>query len=137
MDTISLHLSPEQRRALYRIACDEDVSIGEIVLQSIEKEIDRRTKALEDIDLNEHTIVTLRALLAADFTDASNWHDLKLRLNAKGYVVEECDRNFALFREDGTKLCRLCDLGTDFSSLVTRIGAPVPEQPHVSVAHQS
>ena len=43
MDTLSLHLSPEQRRALYRLACEDDVSIGEIVQKCIEKELRRRT----------------------------------------------------------------------------------------------
>jgi len=136
MDTISLHLSPEQRRALYRIACDEDVSIGEIVVKSIEKELYRRTKAKTAFKPDERSVAPLRALLADDFAYATSWHDLQSRLSAKGYRVDEVGGGIAILREDGTKLCKGSDLGCSYSKLVHRFGAPLPGHAHVSIVER-
>jgi len=110
MDTLSLHLSPEHRRALYKIACDEDV--------------------------DERSVAPLRALLADDFAYATSWHDLQSRLSAKGYRVDEVGGGIAILREDGTKLCKGSDLGCSYSKLVHRFGAPLPGHAHVSIVER-
>jgi len=130
MEEITLKVPPEMSAALTRIAQRDDISVGQLIRSSIEKEFYRREKAKTAFMPDERLVAPLRALLADDFAYANGWVDLAARLHRKGYKVNEAGGGIAVFRLDGTKVCKGSDLGCSYSKLMKRFNAPFPNHAH-------
>ena len=130
MEDITLKLPPEMIAALARVAAHDDISVGQLIRSSIEKDFYRREKAKTAFKPDERLVAPLRALLADDFAYANGWADLSARLHRKGYKVDEAGGGIAVFRLDGTKVCKGSDLGCSYSKLMKRFNAPFPNHAH-------
>ncbi|WGW04272.1 hypothetical protein [Tropicibacter oceani] len=77
----------------------------------------------------------LRRELHDDFAHAKSWPELQGRLLLKGYVLRIAGGGLALHaRANGTRLCRISDLGHPYSALIRRIGLPFPGHAHRRIA---
>jgi len=130
MEEVCLKIPPDMAMALRQIARSEDVSVGQVIRSSIEKEFHRRHKAKTAFKPDERLVAPLRALLADDFAYARSWAELARRLSVKGYKVDEAGGGIAVFRLDGTKVCKGSDLGCSYSKLMKRFGQPFPNHAH-------
>ncbi len=125
-----LRLAPETWAALDRLARAEDVSVGALIRDAIERDLYRRSRAKKADRPDERLIAPLRALLAEDLAFARDWRDLQGRLGAKGYQLIEAGAGLALHRADGTKLCKASDLGYSHARLARRLGTAFPGHAH-------
>jgi len=126
---VSLKLPAPLLSALRRIALDEDISVGQVIRDAVNRDLSRRHKTPEGIDPG--MIAALRALLADDFAEASHWDDLQTRLRAKGYRVVEAGGGVAL--QDiatGQRLCKAADLGYGYAQLLRKFNAGFPGHAH-------
>jgi hypothetical protein len=92
-------LAPATWSALERCARDDDVTIGQIIRDAIDRELYRRSRAKKAVRPDERLIAPLRALLADDFAYARSWSDLASRLGTKGLSYDfprlHCDKGAA------------------------------------------
>ena len=98
--------------ALQEIAGAEDVLIGHIIRDAIERDLRRRQSAKTPVRADERLVASLRALLADDFAYAENWADLFSRLRAKGFDLAESGGGLILTEHpSGQRLCKGSELG--------------------------
>ncbi len=136
MAIIDLTLPPETMAALARICAEENTTLERLIRKSIDKELYRRTRAKRAFKPDERLVAPLRALLADDLAYAQDWSDLQRRIGAKGYRVAESGGGIAVFRLDGTKVCKGSDLGCSYSRLMRQFGAPLPGHAHGHIARR-
>lgn len=123
-------LAPATWQALAEIARADDVTVGAIIRQAVDRELYRRIRAKKAVRPDERLVAPLRALLADDFAYAQGWDDLARRLSAKGFALVEAGGGLALHRApDGPKLCKASDLGYSHARLAQRFG-PFPQHGH-------
>jgi hypothetical protein len=129
-------LAPATWSALERCARDDDVTIGQIIRDAIDRELYRRSRAKKAVRPDERLIAPLRALLADDFAYARSWSDLASRLGTKGYRLVESGPGLVLVQaRDGTRLCKASDLGYSHARLGQRLG-PFPQHAHAHVVRR-
>lgn len=131
-------LPPAVWTLLGDIARRDDVTVGQIIREAVQREMQRRTRSSEGAGPDEMVIAPLRALLAEDFAYAAGWDDLARRLERKGYRLVESGPGLVLIRLDGTRMCKASDLGYSHARLTNRFGTPFPShaQAHVVVRHR-
>lgn len=124
---VTLKLPMATLAALRLVARDEDVTVGQIMRDAINRDLLRREKAKTPIRADERLVAPLRALLADDLAYAKNWHDLAQRLSVKGYALLESGGGLILCRlSDGVRLCKGSELGYSYSRLARRFDQPFP-----------
>jgi hypothetical protein len=130
-------LPPAVWTLLGEIARRDDVTVGQIVREAVQREMQRRTRSSDGAGPDEAAVAPLRALLADDFAHAAGWDDLARRLMRKGYRLGESGPGLVLLRSDGTRMCKASDLGYSHARLTNRFGTPFPghAQGHVVVRH--
>lgn len=127
METVRFGLPAETLRALKMIAMSEDISVGQVVRDAIERDLFRRQRARKPDRADERLVAPLRALLADDFAYAKDWGDLNRRLATKGFIVIPAGGGIALHKADGTRLCKGSDLGYSYATLLRRFKSPLPD----------
>ncbi len=127
---VTLKLPEAMVAALRGIAAEEDVSVGQIIRDAIERDMRRRATAKTAERPDERLVAPLRALLADDFAYARGWDDLFERLAAKGYRLSESGGGLVLVDADGRRICKGSDLGYSYSRLLRRFDAPFPDHRH-------
>jgi hypothetical protein len=135
---VILKLPEATLAALKRVAAKEDVSVGTIVRDAINRDLTRREKAKTPIRADERLVAPLRALLADDFAYARDWTDLLGRLRQKGYRLSESGGGLIILsHETGQRLCKASELGYSFSALLRKFDAPFPAgHRHAAVLHR-
>jgi hypothetical protein len=128
-------LPPAVWTLLGELAQRDDVTVGQIIREAVQREMQRRTRSSEGSGPDEAVVAPLRALLADDLAHAAGWNDLDARLRRKGYRLAESGPGLVLLRADGTRMCKASDLGYSHARLTNRFGAPFPghAQGHVVV----
>ncbi len=127
---ITLHLSDVTIAALEAVAADEDVTVGQILRDAVERDLRRRAAAKTPIRADERLVAPLRALLAYDFAYATGWSDLMSRLKHKGFVLVESGGGLILKRQSGERLCKASELGYSYSRLLARFDTAFPGHAH-------
>ena len=129
--TITIKLTATMVAALRELAVREDVSVGQIVRQALERDIQRRVAAKTPVRADERLVVPLRALLADDFAFALSWADLAKRLAAKGYALAEAGGGLVLIDcKTGERQCKGSELGYGYSQLLRKFDLPFPNHRH-------
>ena len=130
MQEVMLKLPDATLKALRQNARDEDVSIGTLVRDAIERDLRRREQAKTPVRADERLVAPLRALLAGDFAFAASWDDLLARMRAKGYALAEAGGGLVLTDLAGQRLCKGSELGYGYSALLRKFDAPFPGHRH-------
>ena len=126
-----LRLDPAVWSVLERIASDDDVSVGQIIRDAVNRDIRRRAEAKTPVRADERLVAPLRALLAGDFAYARNWGDLQSRLYDKGYRLAESGGGLILqARATGDRICKASELGYSYSALLRRFDCVFPGHAH-------
>ena len=126
-----LRLDPAVWSVLERIASDDDVSVGQIIRDAVNRDIRRRAEAKTPVRADERLVAPLRALLAGDFAYARNWGDLQSRLSDKGYRLAESGGGLILqARATGDRICKASELGYSYSALLRRFDCVFPGHAH-------
>jgi len=126
-----LHLPPALWLALDRMARDEDVTVGQVIRDAIDRDLRRRAAAKTAVRPDERLVAPLRALLADDFAFARGWEELQSRLVAKGYHLAESGGGLILqAHESGRKVCKASELGYSYSTLLRRFDCTFPGHSH-------
>ena len=126
-----LRLDPAVWSVLERIASDDDVSVGQIIRDAVNRDIRRRAEAKTPVRADERPVAPLRALLAGDFAYARNWGDLQSRLSDKGYRLAESGGGLILqARATGDRICKASELGYSYSALLRRFDCVFPGHAH-------
>ena len=117
--------------ALRKIAADDDVSVGQIIREAIDRDLRRRAAAKTPVRADERLVAPLRALLAADFAHATSWDDLARRLHGKGYTLAESGGGLILLDQTtGQRICKGSELGYGYAQLLRKFEAPFPNHRH-------
>jgi hypothetical protein len=115
------------------LAAEDDVSVGQIIRDAINRDIRRRAEAKTPVRADERLVAPLRALLADDFAYAVGWGDLQSRLAAKGYRLAESGGGLILLAQDsGTRICKASELGYSYSALLRRFDSVFPGHSHTA-----
>ena len=126
-----VRLDPSVWTVLERLAVKDDISVGQIIRDAINREIRRRAIAKTPVRADERLVAPLRALLADDFAYARNWEDLQARLLAKGYRLAEAGGGLILqSRATSDRLCKASELGYSYSALLRRFDCVFPGHAH-------
>ncbi len=126
-----IRLDPAVWSVLERIASDDDVSVGQIIRDAVNRDIRRRAEAKTPVRADERLVAPLRALLAGDFAYARNWGDLQSRLSDKGYRLAESGGGLILqSRDTGDRICKASELGYSYSALLRRFDCVFPGHAH-------
>ncbi len=135
MEKVVVGLSAETLMALGMIAADEDVSVGQIVRDAIERDLRRRARAKRPVRADERHVAPLRALLVDDFAYSRDWGDLQRRLVKKCFQLRAAGGGLALHRMAGQRLCKGSELGYSYAKLLRRFQCPFPEHTHRAPAN--
>ena len=127
---ITLHLSDVTLSALEAAAVEDDVTVGQILRDVIERDLRRRAQAKTPVRADERLVAPLRALLADDFAFAQGWADLASRLSRKGFLLVESGGGLLLRRSSGERLCKASELGYSYSRLLARFDTAFPGHAH-------
>lgn len=130
MEPVTLKLPDLTLRALAKIAREDDVTIGQIVRDAIERDLRPREQAKTPNRADERLVAPLRALLADDFAYAENWADLIRRLEAKDYALRESGGGLILTALNGDRICKASELGYAYSRLYRKFKTPFPGHSH-------
>jgi hypothetical protein len=126
-----IRLDPAVWSVLERIASDDDVSVGQIIRDAVNRDIRRRAEAKTPVRADERLVAPLRALLADDFAYARTWAELQARLGAKGYRLAEAGGGLILqARDSGDRICKASELGYSYSALLRRFDCVFPGHAH-------
>ena len=101
-----LRLDPAVWTVLERIASDDDVSVGQIIRDAVNRDIRRRAEAKTPVRADERLVAPLRALLAGDF----------------GLILQS--------RDTGDRICKASELGYSYSALLRRFDCVFPGHAH-------
>jgi hypothetical protein len=126
-----VRLDPAVWIVLERLAAEEDVSVGQIIRNAINRDIRRREEAKTPVRADERLVAPLRALLADDFAYAKGWGELQARLVKKGYRLAEAGGGLILqSRDSGARICKASELGYSYSALLRRFDTVFPGHSH-------
>lgn len=133
----TLRLEPAMWSVLEQYAAEDDISVGQIIRDAVDREIRRRRQAKTPVRADERLVAPLRALLADDFAYAHGWDDLQTRLSAKGYRLSEAGGGLILqARVTGDRVCKASELGYSYSTLLRRFGHSFPGHAHSAPLHR-
>jgi hypothetical protein len=128
-----IRLDPSVWTVLERLASEDDVSVGQIIRDAINRDIRRRAEAKTPVRADERLVAPLRALLADDFAYAKGWGDLQGRLIKKGYRLAESGGGLILLAQDsGMRICKASELGYSYSALLRRFDTVFPGHSHTA-----
>jgi len=130
MESVFVKLPAPAVEALNRIARQEDVSVGQIIRDALNRDFRRREKAKKSVRADERLVAPLRALLADDFAYAESWADLQNRLAGKGYSLREAGGGLCLHHLNGERICKGSELGYGYASLMRKFQRPFPGHHH-------
>ncbi len=129
----SLRLDPAVWSVLERIAAVDDVSVGQIIRDAVNRDIRRRAEAKTPVRADERLVAPLRVLLADDLAYAQSWEDLQARLLVKGYRLAEAGGGLILQADaTGDRLCKASELGYSYSALLRRFDCVFPGHAHTA-----
>lgn len=89
MESVLVKLPAPTLAALHQIAKQDDISVGQILRDAVNRDLLRREKAKTPVRADERIVAPLRALLADDFAYSTDWAELRSRLASKGYMLRE------------------------------------------------
>ena len=135
MHPVTVAMPPALLRAAEDLARARDITLGAMIRAALSAEIRRaHLPARTPNRADERLVDPLRALLAVDFGEASDWGTLQRRLAAKGFALREAGGGLALHSHPGgRRLCKASELGHAYASLMRRFGAPFPGHSHHSL----
>lgn len=140
MDLLDVHfkLPDPMLRAAARVSRRADISVGQLMRIALDAEIRKRSKGAKTPDrAQEQLLASLRRLLATDLAEASDWQDLKTRLETKGFALREAGGGLALHSHpDGARVCKASELGYAYGILMKRFGAPFPGHRHAHLVRR-
>jgi hypothetical protein len=131
METIIVKLPSPTLAALENISLQDDISIGQILRDAINRDLRRREKAKTPVRADERLVAPLRALLADDFAYAGTWKDLQARLFSKGYILREAGGGLCLHEtQNDRRVCKGSELGYSYAKLMQKFQRPFPGHKH-------
>ncbi len=130
MESVLVKLPAPTLDALSRIAKQDDVSVGQILRDAVNRDLRRREKAKKPVRVDERLVAPLRALLADDFAYSKSWAELQNRLAKKGYMLREAGGGLCLHSTNGNRVCKGSDLGYGYASLLRKFQHPFPGHRH-------
>ena len=136
MEPVFVKLPAVTLEALNRIARQEDVSVGQIIRDALNRDFRRREKAKKPVRADERLVAPLRALLADDFAYAVSWADLQNRLAGKGYCLREAGGGLCLHHLNGGRICKGSELGYGYASLMRKFRKPFPGHRHKGLSER-
>ncbi|MCF6316021.1 MAG: hypothetical protein L3J30_07005 [Marinosulfonomonas sp.] len=130
MESVLIKLPALTLDALSRIAKQDDVSIGQILRDAVNRDLRRREKTKKPVRVDEQLVAPLRALLADDFAYSTNWAELQSRLAKKGYMLREAGGGLCLHTQNGGRVCKGSELGYGYASLMRKFQHSFPGHSH-------
>lgn len=131
MQTVTLKLPAVMLQAAQKLAQQNDVTVGQIVRDLLQREMRDTHRAKTSDKTDEHLLASLQTLLASDMAAAKTWYDLAQRLKEHGYDLRPAGGGLTLNRRAcGTRMCKASELGFAYGTLVRRFGAGMPGHPH-------
>jgi hypothetical protein len=128
-----IRLDPSVWTVLERLAAEDDVSVGQIIRDAINRDIRRRAEAKTPVRADERLVAPLRVLLADDFAYAKGWGELQARLFKKGCRLAETGGGLILqSQESGARICKASELGYSYSALLRRFDSVFPGHAHTA-----
>jgi hypothetical protein len=125
-----VRLPPAVWSLLDDLARRDDITVGQILREAVQREMQRRMRSTGGAPPDEAVVAPLRALLADDFAYAADWEDLSRRLVRKGYRLAESGPGLVLADLAGRRICKASDLGQSHARLTGRYGRPFPGHGH-------
>jgi hypothetical protein len=126
-EQITVSVQNYRLQALREVAEREDVSVGQVIRDAIDRDLRRREKAKRDGRTDEALVAPLRSLLADELAFAQDWQDLQTKLAAKGYALQEAGGGLILVSlPSRERLCKASELGYSHTRLARRFGTPFP-----------
>ncbi|WP_298859304.1 hypothetical protein [uncultured Sulfitobacter sp.] len=133
LESVTLKLPRELLSGAQRVATARDVSIGHMVRQLLKREVDRQLGTSREGGPDKRLLTALKALLARDMEEASDWSDLADRLRLHGYELREVRGGIILRKSScGTHVCKAAEIGFSEAILAKRFGAPMPRPAHIN-----
>ena len=121
--------------AARQIALKRDISVGQLVRDLVAREISRDRIAKPPVRADEQLIAPLRARLATDLAEATDWAGLDRRVKAQGYVLRAAGGGLGLYDWPGDlRICNASKLGISNSRLMRRFRDPFPGHSHTWLA---
>ncbi|MCC1493818.1 relaxase/mobilization nuclease domain-containing protein [Cognatishimia sp. F0-27] len=138
MERVTLKLSEHAIAAAGRIARDQDITLGQLIRDLLDKEIARRRcDARPPNRADERLLAPLRARLAPSFAEAKDWQDLQMRLRDHGVTLRPAGGGLALYEyRTEQRLCKASELGWSYSRLVHRFREGFPGHAHTWIAQR-
>ncbi|MEX3017385.1 hypothetical protein [Gymnodinialimonas hymeniacidonis] len=139
---IAIDLPPNALAALRSRARAEQMSPAtlahKILVQALAPQIRAaRTPERAEEERNQPLLRRLRALLADDLADASDWDDLQDRLAMHGYTLRERDGGIALYcTTTAARICQASDLSSSYADLIDKFGAAFPNLAQTELARR-
>ena len=130
-DIVKIRVGLPMQQMVREIALERDVSVGQFIRDAVSREISRARNARPPVRADERLVAPLRARLADDLANSSNWDDLQRRLNEKGFTLQIAGGGLALHEHcGGRRICKASELGFSYSRLMRRFQTPFPGHPH-------
>lgn len=127
MDQVTFKLPLDVIARLERIAHDEDVSVGQVIREAVERDFHRREVFAAQPRTPPPLLRPIRDATQEAFLKADGWRDLRTRLVEAGYTLREAGGGLALHDAiTGRFLCRSSEIGFGYPALMRRFGAPFP-----------
>jgi hypothetical protein len=124
---LTLKLPPDRIRALNQMAAERDVTVGQLLRDTIDRELylSRPARAIPPRS-KERLSAPVQSVLAAVFSDASDWTDLQDRLRLKGFELQMDRGTMTLYRWPRREpICPAADAGFSADLLQSRFQHPV------------
>lgn len=89
------------------------------------------TDRTEERSARQRLLAPVRALLAADLAQATDWEDLQTRLGPHGFILRERGGGLAVYSTStAAHICKASELGWSYSDLMRRFQQPFPGHSH-------
>ena len=128
-ECIEIRLSAELLEAAHDAAAAQDVTLGQLIRDALEREVRRATPKTRN-SADEALVARLQRLLAADIASATSWDELHRVLWKKRYCLRPAGGGLTLHDAQGRRLCKSSELGFGYARSVKRFGCAMPGHPH-------
>lgn len=131
METVSFKLPAQMVARLNGIASEEDISLGQVIRQAVERDLRRRESFASHPPASARLLAPIRERVQKVFLQAQSWGELKVQLAELGYSLREAGGGLALHDAIGGQfLCRTSEIGFGYPTLIRQLSGPFPGHSH-------
>jgi hypothetical protein len=125
--SVIVRLPADLLSAAERVAAERDVTLGQILRDTLRAEIATTAEVAPNDPLGEVITHPLRGHLAPSIRDATGWDDLQRRLRERGFTMREAGGGLAVHEwPGGARVCKASEIGPGYAALMRRFGEPFP-----------